>query len=70
MSASSARPQLVGVAFFLLLVLSWPASCEWRWRSEREETEAICRRTIERNFKVPAADAATMLKDEREWEGR
>ena len=66
----SQAQSLLGLAILILIVLSWPGSCEWNARSERIETEAICRRAIERRYGATAQEAEGIVKAQREWEGR
>lgn len=60
----------VSVLTAMALILSWPASCECARRNERNESEAICRRAIERKYSAPATEAESLIRAQREWEGR
>ena len=61
---------VVGAALLLLLLVSWPASCEWSGRSARREAEAVARRAIERKYGATAQEAEELIQKQREWEGR
>jgi hypothetical protein len=69
-SQEEKRKSVVGVAGFFLWIILWPASCEWRERSARQEAEAIARRAIERKYGATAQEAEELLQKQREWEGR
>lgn len=61
---------VLGFALLLIFLVGMPASCEVKARRERAETEAICRRAIERNYSVPAEQAQKVIEAQRAWEGR
>lgn len=61
---------VLGLGLFLLIVIGIPLSCESRGAHERRETEAICRRAIERNYSVTAEQAVKVIEAQRAWEGR
>lgn len=66
----STAGQAFGLGVFLLVLIAVPASCEYRARKVQTESEAVCRRAIERNYSVPAEKAEEQIKAQRAWEGR
>lgn len=59
-----------GLVGALALLIAVPMSCEYRVWRERQETTAICRRAIERNYSVPAEKAQKDIEAQRTWEER
>ena len=59
-----------GLALLIVIVLGWTGSCFGTKAHERQETESICRRAIEREFKVPSEQAKQVIDSQRAWEGR
>lgn len=64
---NSAVKGLVGA---LALLIGLPLACEYRVHKERQETQAICRRAIERNYSVSADKAQQDIEAQRKWEDR